>query len=376
VLTSPTFAKLETVNFSGAALTAKAFEVAPSATRLRDVDLHNSLIGDAGAAALAKAPQFSKVGVLRLRACEIGAKGIAAMEHSPLAAGIRELDIADNPLRSSGIEEFSRGRWPELHTLSLASCGIGADTVKSLQTADGLGKLIELDLSGNEVGAAGAIAASRAKWSGQLVRLNLARCRCAAGAVLANSDRFKHLQYLDLTDNPLNTPGIEALMASEWPELTDLRLSATLAGDEGVKILARSEAFARLVTLSLNRCGLTPAGLAALLAGRGSAAPASRLAQLDLSHNTELGDETTNILTRAALPALRFLSIAGIGLTPEGLLRLVGTPLLTRLSRLDFHANELLETEPPLELPEELREIERRPLPPDLEAAGLPIKST
>lgn len=363
VLTSPAFAKLETVSFTGSALTPRAFEVAPGPARLRDVDLSQCVIGDAGAAALAKLPQFSQVARLNLRACEVGGKGIAALAKAPLAKTVRELDLADNPVRDAGVDELARGRWPEVHTLNLSTCGIGAESMKALQTADGVGPLLDLDLSHNDVGAAGAIAIARARWSRGLLRLNLARCRCAAGAVLGTSAHLRHLRHLDLTDDPLAPVGVAALLEGEWPELTELRLSGTGAGDEGLRVVARSGLPGRLAVLSLDRCEVTAAGLADLLAG---AAP--RLVQLDLARNPELGDNAIDVLAKAAVPALRFLSVAGVGLTSGGLERLVGTPLFARLVHLDFHANELSS-----QIPDELLDANRPPLSPDWAAAGMPL---
>jgi hypothetical protein len=249
--------------------------------------------------------------------------------------------------------------------------------MKTLQSAGGIAPLLDLDLSGNEVGAAAAIAAARAKWSGQLVRLNLARCKCAAGAVLANAPNLRRLQQLDLTDDALNAAGVAALLEGEWPELTDLKLGGSAAGDGGAAALARSDVLGRLVVLSLNRCGLTAEGLATLLGCSPpdlfESRPARRplpLVQLDLSNNPT-GDETTAVLLRAALPDLRFLAIDGLWMSAAALGRLYGSPLLARLVGLHSNANHL---NPPAA--QTLFDVNRRPVPPDLEAAGLPARLT
>jgi uncharacterized protein (TIGR02996 family) len=367
VLGSATFAKLETVCFGGAALTAKAFEVRPSSQRLCDVDFTNCLFGDAGAVALAKLPQFHQVCRLNLRACEIGAKGIAAFARSPLAATLQEFNLAANPLRSSGVEELARRSWPELHTLNISKCGISAETAKSLQAAEGIGKLLDLDLSGNDVGAAGAIAALRAKWSGQLVRLNLAKCGCAAGAVLANAESLRHVQQLDLSGNPLNPAGIEALMEGKWEELTDLLLTETNAGDDGVRAIAHSGVLSRLVTLTLNRCRITPEGLAYLFAAPNSS-PAPHLLQLALNGNAT-GDETTHILSRATLPALRFLSLDHLGLSAQALERFINTPLFTQLVRVFSVASQFT-----VQIAQAYNTVNHRAISPDLKGEGFPLE--
>src|SRR5581483_8365416 len=175
VLSSPAFAKLETVSFAGSTLTARAFTAPAGKMRLRDADLSQCVIGDAGLTALAALPQFSALSRLDLRSCDLGVKGLAALSRSPAAAALRELNLADNPLRSHGLDSFALGRWPELHTLNLSNCGLGADAVKALSGATGVKRLLDLDLSGNDIGAGGAIAITKAAWANSLVRLNLAR---------------------------------------------------------------------------------------------------------------------------------------------------------------------------------------------------------
>jgi len=336
ILTSPAFAKLETVSFAGSALTARAFELTTGQAKLRDVNLSQCVIGDAGAAALAKSPHFAKVERLDLRACEVSVKGIAALAAAPLAKHLHELNLADNPVRATGIAEPSKGRWPELHTLNLATSGLGSESMKPFQAAEGFGRLLDLDLSDNEVGAAGAIALTRAKWAGQMIRLNLADCKCVAGAILGGASTLRRLQYLDLTDNPLMPPGLAALLEGEWPELTDLKIGGTSGGDESAKALAASGLLSRLVTLSIERLPLSLEGLKALLAG-----PPPTLVELDLSQNETLGDEGVRVLASTPLPALRKLSVANLGMTEAGLPELLAAPTLTQLKHLVYEGNPI-----------------------------------
>ncbi|MCE9561703.1 MAG: TIGR02996 domain-containing protein [Planctomycetes bacterium] len=336
ILTSATLAKLDTVSFSGSALTARAFELTAGPIKLRDVNLNQCVIGDAGAVALAKSPHFSKVAKLNLRACEVGAKGIAALAASNLAKHLRELDLADNPVRASGIQELAKGRWPELHTLNLATSGLGSESMKAFQAAEGFGRLLDLDLSSNEVGAAGAIAVTRAKWAGQMVRLNLAESKCVAGAILGGASTLRKLQYLDVTDNPLMPAGVEALLEGEWIELTDLKIGGTSGGDAGAKALATSGLLSRLVTLAIERFPLTPEGLATLLSG-----PAPSLVEFDLSDNITLGDEAVRLLSNTSMPALRTLSVATLGMTEAGLPQLLAAPTLAQVKKLEYHGNPI-----------------------------------
>src|SRR5262249_3882854 len=132
ILTTPSFAKLETLSLSSSALTARAFDVPAARMRLRDVDLSQCVIGDAAAAGLAGLPQCSTGARLNLRSCELGVKGLAALARAPLTGSLRELNLADNPLRSHGLDAIASGRWPELHTLNVSGCGLGPEAVKAL----------------------------------------------------------------------------------------------------------------------------------------------------------------------------------------------------------------------------------------------------
>jgi len=304
--------------------------------KLRDVNLNQCVIGDLGAVALAKSPHFAKVAKLNLRACEVAAKGIAALASSNLAKHLRSLDLADNPVRASGIQELAKGRWPELHTLNLATSGLGSESMKAFQAAEGFGRLLDLDLSKNEVGAAGAIAVTRAKWAGSMVRLNLAESKCVAGAVLGGASTMRKLQQLDVTDNPLMPAGVEALLDGDWAELTDLKIGGTSGGDSGAKALAASGLLSRLVTLGIQRFPLTPEGLAAVLS-----APAPSLVEFDLSDNVTLGDEAVRLLSNTSMPALRTLSVANLGMTEAGLPQLLAAPTLAQVKKLEYHGNPI-----------------------------------
>lgn len=379
ILSSTTLTKLEHLSFAGTALTARAFSGPATRLRLQNVDLSQCVIADVAAAAMAVLPQFSEVCRFNLRSCDLGVKGLAAIVKSPLPGSLCELDLAENPLRNHGLDALAAARWPELHTLNLANCGLGPEAIKPLAAASGIKRLLDLDLSGNEVGAGGAIAITKAGWANSLVRLNLARCRCAAGAVLAASPRLRDIQQLDLSDNPLNAAGVSALMEAEWRELSDLRLSGTNAGDAGLQAVARSPALPRLVTLTMARCGLSTAGLESLLAalggGRASKVeePGGQLIQLDLSQNLELGDEAVRLLGRAELRALRFVALNYLGLTETGLQQLRDGPLHARLLRLEYFGNT-----PPLDKrAEEVARppefVVRPPASPDWEATGFPV---
>lgn len=371
LFSGPAFVKLQTISLAGSALTPRAFDVSATAGRLASVDLSQCVIGDSSLAAMVALPQFSEVASLNLRSCELSPRGVAALAKSAAHSTLAELNLADNPLRTHGLDAFCHARWPELHTLNLARCGLGPESVKVLAAASGIKRLLELDLSGNDVGAGGAIAITKALWANTLVRLNLARCHCAAGAVLAASPRLRHIQQLDLTDNPLNSAGVTALTEGAWHELTDLQLAGTNAGDVGAMAIVRSPSLPKLVTLGLAHCGLTPAGLEVLLGLRGPGVSdeattlAARLVQLDLSNNTELGDEAARQLSLAKLPALRFLSLRNTGLTEHGLNILRSGPLAERLSQLECSGNTILAHE---QL--QVSSAVRIPLSPDWEATG------
>jgi len=71
---------------------------------LRDLDLQDSKIGDAGARALAGARGMPRLRRLGLWGCRIGPDGAMALAASPYLDGLDLLDLSINPLKPTSRE--------------------------------------------------------------------------------------------------------------------------------------------------------------------------------------------------------------------------------------------------------------------------------
>jgi len=125
---------------------------------------------------------FPNLGVLDLSRNEIGVEGVLALARSPAVLGLRTLMLSGNPLGSNGA-------WPLTTTTLLSEHGV----------------LSDLDLTGCELGDAGAVDMAWAQWGGRLQSLNLAYndIRMEGAKALAESPFLTSLKELNLVGNPL-----------------------------------------------------------------------------------------------------------------------------------------------------------------------------
>ena len=122
-----------------------------------------------------------------------------------------------------------------------ARVGLG---VAALTASDGLRSLTVLDLTNNDLGAAGAATLAATDGLGSLASLNLAHNELGdrGAAALAASDHLHSLARLDLTSNSVGDEGAAALAVSDGlRNLTELDLADNEVGDEGARALAALE---------------------------------------------------------------------------------------------------------------------------------------
>ena len=151
-------------------------------TRLELVDVG---LTDDGAEALARLPQLAGVTHLDLRANQLGPNGIAAICRSPYLTGVTTLAIGGRSYNPY---------YDDKHVQP-----VGDDGLAAIVAAQAFASLRELEVANASVSPAGV-------------------------AVLAGSPLAGQLRRIDLSTNELGFEGAEALIATPWPVLRDLRL--------------------------------------------------------------------------------------------------------------------------------------------------------
>jgi uncharacterized protein (TIGR02996 family) len=132
-------------------------------SRLTALDLSYVHIGAAGAKAVAASSTLGRLAALDLRYCRISDQGLAALAAAPLAGSVRRLHLQRNHLTAAGAKLLQR-----------------------------FGRLVELDLRYNDLGAGGAKALLAAPFIGSLTRLglNLTDISSAGAKVLAGASQL------------------------------------------------------------------------------------------------------------------------------------------------------------------------------------------
>jgi uncharacterized protein (TIGR02996 family) len=235
-------------------------------------------------------PLLSRLAALTVHAQHTGEPLARAVAHSEHLAGLKRLALTRNRFADDAAEQLARS--PHLANLE------------------------ELDLSENEIGETGARAVAASPHFAKLRRLELRNNRLGpAGAeALAGSDRLAALHRLGLSDNDVGLPRL----------LT----------------LGRAHDLLRVPVLDLAANGLSAPGLQAVLTRPPGAETGVRLAELDLSHNPDLGDAGARLVASCAhLAQLTVLRLNECGLGADGVRALANSQSLTRVVELELENN-------------------------------------
>lgn len=203
----------------------------PFLAHLTGLDLHGNFIGDMAAHHLAECEHLKGLKELLLSHCHIELDGVRALAASEYLQ-VERLDLSNNPIGDLGVQAIGSGVHPNLHTLEVASCGIGAAALRELMRAKGRGPrfgldLRALDVSGNEIGHAGLRVLAPSPQLARLHSLRIANANIDSLGVrtLASSPNVKNLTELNLSANHISPGGVIALAESaQMSQLTDLYL--------------------------------------------------------------------------------------------------------------------------------------------------------
>lgn len=211
---------------------------------LRQLNLEQNRLGEAGVSALVKAPALAALSELHLGNNALDAGAAQALARASWMRGVQRLDLGTNPLDDTSMERL---------------------------TEDG--------------------AAASLRW----LRLSHSRVGEAPGGWVA---ALPALETLELNNTLLRDDGLVALL-DRGPALHSLNLDASFVGDRGAARLAEGDHAWR--ALSLRSTALSPAGLGTLLRSPALAG----VERLELGRGLDLGN--ARLLIEGACPKLRFL---------------------------------------------------------------------
>jgi hypothetical protein len=197
--------------------------------------------------------------VLSIREAELTAESVAAIVSSPVARGLRVLDLSGNAIGDEGARVLAAAaaELPRLESLVLSHCAIRAEGALALARSPLLGRLRSLALG-------------RSLWSRLPSRPST--LETTSGSVRHEIfDEHLMLDWYLPRETPANVVGDEAVaaIAAGGTRLEELDLAGTPIGEAGVRALAAG--LPALRSLYVFETGLDPEG-AELLLGRGDGA--------------------------------------------------------------------------------------------------------
>ncbi|XP_070708568.1 NLR family CARD domain-containing protein 3-like [Pempheris klunzingeri] len=159
----PVVKTAQVANLNACNLTVTCCEILGNgidSSQLREVDLGNNNLTDAGIKLLSGALKSSKLKTLRLRSCDLTEHSADALTSviSSASCQLKVLDLSDNDFQDVGVKKLSGGLGSlhcKLETLVLSLCRVKEEGCTFLASALNSSCLRELDLSYNHPGDSG-----------------------------------------------------------------------------------------------------------------------------------------------------------------------------------------------------------------------------
>jgi Ran GTPase-activating protein (RanGAP) involved in mRNA processing and transport len=166
---------------------------------------------------------------------------------------LTSLNLSYNNIGAAGAEALAQSTTlTNLTSLDLTYNNIGPGAAAALAQSTTLTNLTSLDLSSNNIGDDGAEGLAQSTTLTNLTSLDLFSNDIGAGGAvaLARSTTLTNLTSLDLAYNNIGAAGAEALARSTTlTNLTSLNLVSNNIGDDGAEALARSTTLTNLTSL-------------------------------------------------------------------------------------------------------------------------------
>ena len=234
---------------------------------------------------------------LRLWTCGLSPANLKLVAAAELH-GMSMLNLAQNQLGEGGAAAMVKAPgFGALRALHLANNGLDAGAAQALHPAKWLRALTWLHLGDNRLSDSSMALLTADGALGEVITLNLERMYVGADT-RGWAAGLPNLESLAINNTALTDEGVIGLIEA-CPELRHLRLDATGIGDGAAQALAQSRQ--RWRTLSLMVTQITPAGLGKLL----KSPSLQQVERLELSSG--LTRETALLLVDGACPNLKFL---------------------------------------------------------------------
>ena len=290
------------------------------------------------------------VAQLGLQGREISTADLVQLVSSANAAGLRRLDISDNPVGADAYRAFEQAQPAmRLESLDVSSTPLAGISLEPLLNTRVLESLTKLEINGCGSARRNMDVLARSRFWTQATQLRAHSGTVPASTLepLCQSHGPPALRLLDLADNYLRAEGVQLLSEAPWVDsLTWLALTANYLDNEACAVLAQSGRYRQLRTLHLAHNNIrqesgdgeqiTDAGALALTESESL----SNLRLLTLSQ-TGITHRAVYSVLNAPYWRLSGLGIAGCNLKAQTVQILAESPRLARLHWLDLSGNPL-----------------------------------
>jgi uncharacterized protein (TIGR02996 family) len=243
----------------------------PELANLREMDLCNNFLGNAGPTLLSRCRFLEQLEYLNLSFNDLTDSGLKILGDMRSLSDLKVLILSDNShLGTPGIRAIADSEvFGNLHTLDLSGNDLPGTFVRVIVNADHMDSLQRLIFYGNRIGDSGlaSFANSRLMRSGleRTPILDLKQCEIGpAGAqALVETDSILKLEKLDLTANRLGDAGLRVLTrASRLANLRYLLVGKNQITDRGLQSLLDSPLLDTLKEIDLRDNTVTEEGCA------------------------------------------------------------------------------------------------------------------
>jgi uncharacterized protein (TIGR02996 family) len=215
---------------------------------------------------LSRSPLLERLATLTITGSPAGDAIAKTLGSSPHLGRLRGLHLPRNGITAAAILAISAGPFAEMTVLDLSENEIDAAGAHTLAAAAILAGLTKLRLGANPLGPDGVAAILNSTRLVNLTELGLDQTRCTAAGLEPIPILSGQWRVLNLSGNDFGDLGVRRLC--HWPltGLRDLDLSRASIGDDGASSLADSQHLTGLRRLALNGNRITEAGKRLLMA--------------------------------------------------------------------------------------------------------------